>query len=117
MRDLPRPAQAFIGLVIVAGAAALAYGVAHATFTSLVLFAGLLLLSGAASAFKVTLPTATGSSTMSLSYAADFVALLLLGPHETTLIAAASAWVQCTFGLRTRNPAHRTLFSIASAAL
>jgi diguanylate cyclase (GGDEF)-like protein/putative nucleotidyltransferase with HDIG domain len=117
MRDLPRPAQVFVGLVIAAGAAALAYGATHAAFAALPTFAALLVLSGAASAFKVTLPSTTGSATMSLSYAADFVALLLLGPHETTLIAAASAWVQCTIGQKTRNPRHRTLFSVAAAAL
>jgi diguanylate cyclase (GGDEF)-like protein/putative nucleotidyltransferase with HDIG domain len=117
MRALPRSAQAYIALVIVAGAAALVYGATRADFSPLLLFTGLLVLSAAASAFKVTLPTSTGSSTMSLSYAADFVALLLLGPHATTLIAAASAWVQCTFGLARPNPVHRTLFSVASAAL
>ena len=36
-------------------------------------------------------PAATTSgSTMSVSYAVDFASLLLLGPHETMLVAAAA---------------------------
>jgi diguanylate cyclase (GGDEF)-like protein/putative nucleotidyltransferase with HDIG domain len=54
---------------------------------------------------------------MSVSYAVDFAALLLLGPHETMLVAVASAWSQCTFGMKTRNPLHRALFSMACLAI
>jgi diguanylate cyclase (GGDEF)-like protein/putative nucleotidyltransferase with HDIG domain len=50
---------------------------------------------------------------MSVSYAVDFAALLLLGPNETMLVAAVSAWSQCTFRIKERNPAYRTLFSMA----
>ena len=45
------------------------------------------LASAVTSAFKVSLPLARGGSTMSVSYAVDFAALLLLGPHETMLVA------------------------------
>ena len=38
------------------------------------------------------------------SYAVDFASLLLLGPHETMLVAAASAYSQCTFRIKERNP-------------
>ena len=34
---------------------------------------------------------------MSVSYAVDFASLLLLGADETMLVAATSAWSQCTF--------------------
>jgi diguanylate cyclase (GGDEF)-like protein/putative nucleotidyltransferase with HDIG domain len=61
----------------------------------------------------VNLPLARRSSTMSVSYAVDFAALLLLGPDETMLVAAASAFSQCTFRIKERNPIHRTLFSMA----
>ena len=44
------------------------------------------------------------SSTMSVSYAVDFASLLLLGPNETMIVAAASAWSQCTFRIKERNP-------------
>lgn len=50
---------------------------------------------------------------MSVSYAVDFAALLLIGPHETMVVAATSAWTQCTFKIRERNPLYRTLFSMA----
>ena len=50
---------------------------------------------------------------MSVSYAVDFASLLLLGPNETMLVAAASAFSQCTFRIKERNPIHRTLFSMA----
>ncbi len=54
---------------------------------------------------------------MSVSYAVDFAALLLLGPDQTMLVAATSAWSQCTFRAQTRPPVYRTLFSMASLAL
>ena len=50
---------------------------------------------------------------MSVSYAVDFASLLLIGPNETMLVAAASALSQCTFRIKERNPLHRTLFSMA----
>jgi diguanylate cyclase (GGDEF)-like protein/putative nucleotidyltransferase with HDIG domain len=78
------------------------------------MFAALLLLSSFASAFKVSLPIASSGSTMSVSYAVDFAALLLVGADETMLVAAASAWSQCTLRAEARAPAYRTLFSIAS---
>src|SRR5205085_5904521 len=53
------------------------------------------------------------SSTMSVSYAVDFASLLLLGPNETMVVAAVSAFSQCTFRIKERNPIHRTLFSMA----
>jgi diguanylate cyclase (GGDEF)-like protein/putative nucleotidyltransferase with HDIG domain len=47
-----------------------------------------------------------------VSYAVDFASLLLLGPNETMIVAAASAWSQCSFRIKERNPAYRTLFSM-----
>jgi diguanylate cyclase (GGDEF)-like protein/putative nucleotidyltransferase with HDIG domain len=76
-------------------------------------FLVLLALSSLTSVFKVNLPLARRASTMSVSYAVDFASLLLLGPHETMVVAAASAWSQCTFRIKERNPIHRTLFSMA----
>jgi diguanylate cyclase (GGDEF)-like protein/putative nucleotidyltransferase with HDIG domain len=77
------------------------------------LFLGLLTLSSLTSVFKVNLPLARRSSTMSVSYAVDFASLLLLGPNETMIVAVASAFSQCTFRIQERNPIHRTLFSMA----
>ena len=61
----------------------------------------------------MNLPLARRGSTMSVSYAVDFASLLLLGPNETMIVAAASAFSQCTFRIKERNPIHRTLFSMA----
>ena len=54
---------------------------------------------------------------MSVSYAVDFASLLLLGPNETMLVAVTSAWSQCTFRMKTKNPVYRTLFSMACLAI
>ena len=117
MRALPLAARIYVGTVIAAGAALLALLGPRATFSHPALFVVLLCLSGLSSSFKVYLPLTKGGSTMSVSYAIDFASLLLLGPHETMLIALASAWCQCTLRMSTRNPVYRTLFSMASLAI
>jgi len=81
------------------------------------LFAALLVLSVVSSALKVDMPLGVGSSCISLSYAVDFTALLLLGPAPTMLIAVASGWSQCTFRMSVPNPAYKTLFSMATLAV
>jgi diguanylate cyclase (GGDEF)-like protein/putative nucleotidyltransferase with HDIG domain len=116
MKDLPVAARLYVGAVLVAGALVLASFVPH-SIPSPALFIGLLVCSSLASALKVSLPLSTSGSTMSVSYAVDFAALLLLGPDQTMLVAATSAWSQCTFRAQTRPPVYRTLFSMASLAL
>ena len=80
-----------------------------------------LLLSCLASAVKVIVPVprALGHQvmTMSLSFMMNFAALLVLGVHEATLIAAAGAWSQSTFNVRQKNPLYRTLFNVAGVAI
>jgi putative nucleotidyltransferase with HDIG domain len=116
MRDLPIAARLFVGAVLTAGAVVLAVFAPHAIANPW-LFAALLVLSSLASAFKVSLPLASSGSTMSVSYAVDFAALLLLGANETMVVAAASAWSQCTFRTEARTPPYRTAFSMASLVL
>ena len=116
MKDLPVPARLYVGAVLAAGATVLlTFG--PRSIENLGLFTALLVISSIASAFKVTLPLATAGSTMSVSYAVDFAALLLLGADSTMLVAAASAWSQCTFRVEKRAPLYRTLFSMASLVL
>jgi diguanylate cyclase (GGDEF)-like protein/putative nucleotidyltransferase with HDIG domain len=114
---LPRIALLFVLAVSGAGAAVLGiYG--FRPIHDPPLFVALLLLSSLASVFKVTLPLATAAgSTMSVSYAIDIVSLLLLGADATMLVAATSAWSQCTFRTQTKSPPHRILFSMASLVL
>jgi diguanylate cyclase (GGDEF)-like protein/putative nucleotidyltransferase with HDIG domain len=110
-------ARLYVGSIVAIGAVLLVWLGPRSTFAQPMLFAILLLLSALTSALKVSLPLAKGGSTMSVSYAVDFAALLLLGPHETMLVAVASAWSQCTFRMKTHNPAYRTLFSMACLAI
>ncbi len=116
MKDQPPLARAFVAAVLAAGVLVVLVFVPH-SISNLPLFFVLLLLSSLASAFKVSLPLASSGSTMSVSYAVDFAALLLLGANETMLVAAASAWSQCTLRVESRTPVYRTLFSMASLVL
>ena len=117
MRSLPLPARLYVGATIVIGALLVVWLGPRSTFSNLPLFAFLLLMSAVTSAFKVSLPLAKSGSTMSVSYAVDFAALLLLGPNETMLVAVTSAWSQCTFRMKTKNPVYRTMFSMACLAI
>src|SRR4051794_31818384 len=114
MKALPLAARIYVCAIIGVGAGLfVALFPVHVAGNDLWLFLGLLLLSSITSVFKVNLPLARRSSTMSVSYAVDFASLLLLGPNETMVVAAASAFSQCTFRIKERNPIHRTLFSMA----
>jgi diguanylate cyclase (GGDEF)-like protein/putative nucleotidyltransferase with HDIG domain len=116
MKELPKAARLYVGTVIGIGGVFLLANLPISLVQSpsrLWLFALLLGLSAITSTFKVNLPLARSGSTMSVSYAVDFASLLLLGPNETMLVAAASAYSQCTFRIKERNPLHRTLFSMA----
>ena len=82
------------------------------------LFAALLVTSGLTSLWKLNLPIPLASgSTLSVSYAADLMALLLLGPQQALIIALAGVWAQCTFNIKRPYPWYRTTFSLAGEAL
>ena len=82
------------------------------------LFAALLGISCLTSIWKVNLPLAlSNGSTLSVSYAANLMALLLLGPRHAIAIGAAGAWTQCTWRVRRSYPLYRTLFSVAAEIL
>src|SRR5918992_4855629 len=117
MKSLPLPARLYVGAVIGLGAALLVAFFPVESLASPWLFLLLLLLSSITSVFKVSLPLARSGSTMSVSYAVDFAALLLLGPNETMVVAAASAYSQCTFRIKEPNPLYKTLFSMACLVL
>jgi diguanylate cyclase (GGDEF)-like protein/putative nucleotidyltransferase with HDIG domain len=103
--------------MIALGAVLLASAVSSLELARPGLFAVLLVMSVISSALKVDMPLGVGSSCISLSYAVDFTALLLLGPAPTMLIAVASGWSQCTFRMSVPNPAHKTLFSMSTLAV
>src|SRR6187200_1427172 len=117
MKTLPLGARVYVCSVIALGGALLVANFPTQLAGNPWLFLALLLLSSLTSVFKVNLPLARRSSTMSVSYAVDFASLLLLGPNETMIVAAVSAFSQCTFRIKERNPAYRTLFSMACLVL
>jgi diguanylate cyclase (GGDEF)-like protein len=117
IRSLDPWARRYVTAVILAGAGAVACAIALADFRrpgGLLAFLALSTLSGA---IKQPLPLKRGASSVSLSYVFDTAALLVLGPQAATLVAVSGAWSQCTFRMRNRNPAHRTLFSMAGLAV
>jgi diguanylate cyclase (GGDEF)-like protein len=109
-------ARLLVGAVLTAGALTFIVFAPHAIANPL-LFAFLLGCSSLASALKVSVPLASSGSTISVSYAVDLTALLLLGADETMIVAATSAWSQCTFRTPSRSAPYRTLFSMASVVL
>ena len=114
MKALPLAARVYVCAIIGLGAGLLVTFFPTHFLGSGWLFFTLLLLSSITSVFKVNLPLARRSSTMSVSYAVDFASLLMLGPDETMLVAAASAFSQCNLRSKNRNPIYRTLFSMSS---
>jgi PAS domain S-box-containing protein len=81
-------------------------------------FAALVVLSCLTSTWKVMLPLSPSNGcTLSVSYVADLMALMLLGPHEAMIVALAGAWVQCTVKVKQRYPPYRTAFSLAAEAI
>ena len=112
---LPVLARAYVVAVIAAGAGCLIAAALRVRMDHAGLFVTLLGLAVAASAAKIELPLGRSQSNLSLSHAVNFWALFALGPAPTALIAAASAWAQCTLRSGARNnPPHRVVFSIAS---
>jgi diguanylate cyclase (GGDEF)-like protein/putative nucleotidyltransferase with HDIG domain len=117
MTRRPVAGQIYVLAMIMLGAVLMAGALSSWQLARPGLFAVLLVLSVVSSAMKVDMPLGAGSSCISLSYAVDFTALLLLGPAPTMLIAVASGWSQSTFRMNVRNPAYKTLFSMATLAV
>jgi signal transduction histidine kinase/CheY-like chemotaxis protein len=116
-RRLPLPAQVYVALVIAVGSSALMLS-RPTSFPQPLLFGSLAVFACLTSAWKVNLPIAvTNGSTLSVSDAANLMSLLLLGPAHAVLIAAAGAWTQCRYKAKEPYPLHRTVFSVATAAI
>jgi len=109
-------AQLYVAAVLVGGAATLA-AFFPKSLPEPVVFALLTLFACVTSAWKVNLPIATGGSTLSVSYAANLMALLLLGPQPAVLVAMAGVWTQCTYKAKKQYPLYRTMFSIAAEVM
>jgi diguanylate cyclase (GGDEF)-like protein/PAS domain S-box-containing protein len=117
MGSLPRAAQLYVLTVVLAGAvlAGTALGAVHVERPLLLLI--FCAASTLAAVFKLRLPLSKNESTMSISYAVDFTALLVIGAGQTVLVSALAGWSQGFFGRGTRNPLHRTLFNMAALTI
>jgi PAS domain S-box-containing protein len=116
-QTLPRTAQFYVVAVIVAAVCA-AMALLPREWPPAVMFAALVSASCLTSVWKVNLPIPLASgSTLSVSYAANVTALLLLGSRYALLVALAGAWAQCTFKVRRSYPRYRTAFSVAAASI
>lgn len=114
---LPRAARLYVSLVIAAGVTCLVMTFPR-SWPQPVLFAVLVAFACVTSVWKVNLPIAVANgSTLSVSYAANLMSLLLLGPAHAVLIAAAGAWTQCRYKAKAPYPLYRTVFSIAGGAI
>src|SRR3954453_758746 len=114
---LPRIAQVYVAAITLLGAAVFVVSLPH-SYPDPLLLGSLLLLACVTSAWKVTLPISLSSgSTLSVSYAADLMALLLLGAGPAVIIAVAGAWMQCTFKVKQPYPVYRTAFSMSGEAI
>jgi len=114
---LPRHAQVYVAAVILAGGVA-AVAFLPASLPRPALFAVLVVTTCLTSLWKVNLPIAKASgSTLSVSYASNLAALLLLGREQALMVALAGVWTQCTFKAKQPYPLYRTVFSAAAEAL
>ena len=117
MNALQPAARAYVWLVIFAGAATLVL-LFPRSIPDPATVSFLLLASCVTSALKVVLPIPLANgSTLSVSYAANLMALLLVGPRIAVVVAAAGALAQCTINVHRRYPTHRTVFSVAAEIL
>ncbi len=115
--DLSKTAQVYVLAVIAAGIGAVIVWFPLSVANPW-LFLFLLATSCLTSLWKINLPIPLASgSTLSVSYAADLMALLLLGPRPALVIALAGVWTQCTVKIKRPYPWYRTTFSIAAEAL
>src|SRR5689334_3201364 len=122
MKSLPLAARVYVVIVWVLGGILLGTAFLTAPLTQPARFLILLALSLLASVLKICVPlpralTETLSDNalaMSMSVTVNLAALFSLGVSEATLIAAAGAWAQTTFNVKTPNPLYRTLFNIAA---
>ena len=112
----PIAARTYVALIIAVGGAVLVGAFDQGTAQPLPL-ALLLAVSLLASVAKVEIAVLGSGATLTVCHITDLMALVICGPGAAILVSAWSAWAQCTFRSKARNPLHQTLFSIAALAL
>jgi signal transduction histidine kinase/FixJ family two-component response regulator len=107
----------YVGGVILTGA----YGLVAffpRNYPPPVLFVVLVALAGLTSSWKVNVPISVANgATLSVSYAANLMALLLLGTSHAVLISLAGVWTQCRYRQKQSYPLYKTLFSCAAIVI
>jgi PAS domain S-box-containing protein len=115
--SLSRETQLYVSAVIAGGCVAIGLSIPP-SWPDPYVFTLLVAASCLTSSWKVNLPISVSSgSTLSVSYAADLMALILLGQGPAIVVAMAGAFTQCTFNVRQRYPWYRTAFSMAAATI
>ena len=122
MSALPAAARVYVLAIMALGGMSFGWTLTTLSVTRPAQFLALLLLACIGSVFKFSVPLPRAMAltplTMSLSFAVNFAALLLLGGENATL---DRRWrrrgCQCTFNVKTRNPWFRTLFNMAALGL
>src|SRR2546428_10147649 len=115
--SLPHPARLYVASMIAAGTCVFAASFPRA-YPQPGMSAVRLVTGCLTSIWKVNLRIAPSSgSTLSMSYAADLTALLLLGPQQAMVIAVVGVLAQCTLNIRHPYPVYRTVFSMAAEAI
>ena len=118
MSHLPLRGRLYIALVTLLGAVVMALGLRYADFLHQPgLFAALIALASITAALDLTLPFTASGSAMSVAYAVNFAALLLLGPHQAMVVAAASSLAGGRLNKKTPQPMRDTLFGMAAMVL
>src|SRR5574338_614209 len=116
-RTLPIAAQVYVGGVILTGAYGLV-AIFPRHYPPPVLFIVLVVLAGLTSSWKVNVPISVANgATLSVSYAANLMALLLLGTSHAVLISLAGVWTQCRYRQKQSYPLYKTLFSCAAIVI
>jgi diguanylate cyclase (GGDEF)-like protein/putative nucleotidyltransferase with HDIG domain len=82
-----------------------------------VLFASMIALASATAALKVTLPFGTSNSPLPVSCAIDVASLLLLGPGQTMVVAATSAFCRRHLNAKENTRISTTFFDIGVVVL
>jgi signal transduction histidine kinase/ActR/RegA family two-component response regulator len=113
---LPLAARIYVMTVIATGLVSFV-ALAPRSYPQPGLFLLLLLSTCLTSTWKVNLPIPLASgSTLSVSYAANLMALLLLGRQPAMVVAVTGVWMQCTYKVKQPYPLYRTVFSMAAEA-
>jgi diguanylate cyclase (GGDEF)-like protein/putative nucleotidyltransferase with HDIG domain len=115
--SLPPTARVYVAAVICVGFGWLAVRGPAMNVPDPAVCIALVLLSAVAVRLGLDLPLTQRGSTISLACAADFAALLILGPDVAMVIAASSAFFQCALRPQSRCLPYGTMFSMAALVI